>query len=376
MFTKEEIKKLLALGGLIGLAIVIYHVVDNFSQTMDFVNMIMNVLSPILVGFAIAYVVNIPMKSVERVLFEKRNMSPKLKRVFAFLITIVIGIVFFVIIFSFALPQLINSVEQLVDQLPTLFDNVSLFATEQFERFDVPQDIIDQAKDIWESFLATFLGFVSNIAAITLGVVTRFISGFFNAILSTVMAIYILLSKESIGMTFKKVLYAFTPEKFNDPFIKYLKIMDDSFEHFIRGQLIEALVLGTICYIGMLIFRFDYPLLISVIVGLTNIIPLFGPYIGAVPSVLLLLMVNPISALWFIVYVSVLQQIESNLIYPRVVGTSVGLSGFWIIVAVVIGNSLFGILGILIGIPLLSTLYTIVGDIADKRLKNKRIRLD
>ncbi len=376
MFTNEEIKKLTAILGLITLAIIIYHVVDNFSVTLDFLNMFMKVLSPILVGFAIAYVVNIPMKSVERVLFKKVNISPKLKRVSAFLITIIVGIVFFVIIFSFALPQLINSVEQLVDQLPQLFDNVSIFATKQFERFDIPENIVDQAKEIWENFLSTFLGFVSNIAAITLGVVTKFVSGFFSAILSTVMAIYILLSKESIGMTFKKFLYAFTPEKFNNPFMKYLKVMDDSFEHFIRGQLIEALVLGTICYIGMLIFRFDYPLLISVIVGLTNIIPLFGPYIGAVPSVLLLLMVNPVSALWFILYVSILQQIESNLIYPRVVGNSVGLSGFWIIVAVVIGNSLFGILGILVGIPLLSTFYTIIGEIAEKRLKNKRIRLD
>ncbi len=375
MFTKEEIKKFIVITGFITVGIVVYHLLDNFKSTLDFLQTLLKILSPITAGFIIAYIVNIPMKSVEKLLIPIKKLSPKLRRIFAFLITLIIGVILFTLIFSFAIPQLANSVKQLIEQLPEFAEGIGKYATEQFDRLNISDEIVIQIQKVWEGLIATVLELVSNIAGAIVAYASEFVSGIFNAILSTVMAVYILLSKESIMRTFRKVLYAFTPSKFNTPFVKYLKIMDNSFEHFIRGQLIEALVLGILCYIGMLIFRFEYALLISVLVGLTNIIPLFGPYIGAVPSVLLLLMVNPVSALWFILYVSILQQIEANLIYPRVVGSSMGLSGFWIIVAVVVGNSLFGIMGILIGIPLLSTAYIIVGEIADKRLKSKKINI-
>ncbi len=375
MFTKEEIKKFIVITGFITVGIIVYHLLDNFKSTLDFLQTLLKILSPITAGFIIAYIVNIPMKSVEKLLIPIKKLSPKLRRIFAFLITLIIGVILFTLIFSFAIPQLANSVKQLIEQLPEFAEGIGKYATEQFDRLNISDEIVIQIQKVWEGLIATVLELVSNIAGAIVAYASEFVSGIFNAILSTVMAVYILLSKESIMRTFRKVLYAFTPSKFNTPFVKYLKIMDNSFEHFIRGQLIEALVLGILCYIGMLIFRFEYALLISVLVGLTNIIPLFGPYIGAVPSVLLLLMVNPVSALWFILYVSILQQIEANLIYPRVVGSSMGLSGFWIIVAVVVGNSLFGIMGILIGIPLLSTAYIIVGEIADKRLKSKKINI-
>jgi predicted PurR-regulated permease PerM len=252
---------------------------------------------------------------------------------------------------------------------------VGIFLSEQFEKMDIDNSIITEIEKIWTRFLDTIASIMLGVANSTGTFITGFVSGVFNAILSTVLAIYMLLSKESLMHTFKKVLLAFTPERFSKAVVKYAKIVDDSFENFIRGQMLEAIVLGVICYIGMVLFNFEYALLISVLVGLTNVIPLFGPYIGAVPSFLLLLMVNPVQAFWFLLYVSILQQIESNLIYPRVVGSSMGISGFWIIVAVVVGNSLFGIIGILLGIPLLSSLYVIIGEITEKRLKRKNIRI-
>jgi predicted PurR-regulated permease PerM len=151
--------------------------------------------------------------------------------------------------------------------------------------------------------------------------------------------------------------------------------MNKSFENFIRGQIVEAFIIGSICFVGMQIFGFQYALLISVIIGITNMIPMFGPYIGGIPSFLILVMVDPVKAIWFIVFLIVLQQVEGNIIYPRVVGTSMGLSGFWVLIAVIVGNNLFGILGIIIGIPIFSTIYTIVRELTTKRLKEKEIKI-
>lgn len=391
MFTKEELKKIIVLALFVVGSIITYHLLDNFTSTLDFIDYLTGIFSPITTGFVIAYIVNIPMKSVERTLFDKLPEKVKLpkklrlskkitltrgfKRSISLLVTILVGAIFFTIIFSFAIPQLVESVNLLIEQIPDYATSVGVFLEDQFVRLNISQDIIDQAESMWANFLDTLASVMLNVANTSANFISTFISGVFNAILSTVLAIYMLLSKESLKRTFKKLLYAFTNNKFSTPLIKYIKIVDNSFEHFIRGQMLEAIILGIICYIGMLILGFEYPLLISMLVGITNVIPLFGPYIGSVPSVLLLLMVNPIHALWFVIYVAVLQQIESNLIYPRVVGSSMGISGFWIIVAVVVGNSLFGILGILLGIPLLSSLYIIVGEIADRRLKDKKIKL-
>jgi len=391
MFTKEEIKKIAVLALFAVSLIITYHLLDNLTSTLDFLAMLAGIFTPITTGFVIAYIVNIPMKSVERTLFDKIPEKVKLpkkfrpskkikvsrgiKRAISLFVTILVGALFFTVIFSFAIPQLIDSVDQLIKEIPGYATSVGEYLEDQFVKLNVSQDIIDQAETMWTNFLDTLATIMLNVADSSVNFVSDFISGIFNAILSTVLAIYMLLSKEKLKLTFKKVLYAFTKEKFSTTFSKYIKIIDNSFEHFIRGQMLEAVILGIICYIGMIIFNFEYPLLISVLVGLTNIIPLFGPYIGSVPSVLLLLMVNPMHAFWFILYVAVLQQLESNIIYPRVVGSSMGLSGFWIIVAVVVGNSLFGIVGILLGIPLLSSLYIIVGEIAERRLKEKKIKL-
>lgn len=391
MFTKEELKKIIVLALFVVGSIITYHLLDNFTSTLDFFKMLSGIFSPITTGFVIAYIVNIPMKSVERTMFDRIPSKVKLpkkfrttkriklskgfQRAISLLVTILIGAIFFTLLFSFAIPQLVDSVNQLILQIPGYATSVGEYLEDQFVRLNVSQDIIDQAETMWANFLDTLAAVMLNVANTSANFVSKFISGVFNAILSTVLAIYMLLSKERLKLTFKKVLYAFTNSKFSTPFIKYIKIIDNSFEHFIRGQMLEAIILGIICYIGMLIFGFEYPLLISMLVGITNVIPLFGPYIGSVPSFLLLLMVNPVHAFWFILYVAVLQQLESNLIYPRVVGSSMGISGFWIIVAVVVGNSLFGILGILLGIPLLSSLYIIVGEIAERRLKDKKIKL-
>jgi len=372
MFDQEDKKKMFMAGWVIGFALIVYHILDNFTDALAFVDMLMGIFSPIIVGFVVFYIINIPMKSVERRVFKGDKLSPKLKRVFSLIITLVVGGLFFTVFFIFAIPQLVESIALLIDQVPDYAILVGEFISEQFKALNLSNEVIAQAETVWADVINSFADIMLSVVNSASGFVSGFLSGIFNAIISTALAIYMLLGKEHLASIFGKLWQAYSPKKLTKPIIKYLDIVDDSFEHFIRGQLMEALVLGIICYIGMLILGFEYALVISFLVGITNVIPLFGPYIGAVPSFLLLLVVNPIHALWFIVYVAALQQLESNIIYPRVVGNAMGISGFWIMVAVIVGNSLFGIAGILMGIPLLSSMYIIIKEATEKKLAKNR----
>lgn len=206
-----------------------------------------------------------------------------------------------------------------------------------------------------------------------LGVSSHILSGVFNTVVSLVLAIYMLLNKEKLIRTIKKIALAFIPSKIAGKVAYGVEITDHAFTGFVRGQLIEAFIIGVTCFLGLTVFGFQYALLISVLVGVTNVIPIFGPFIGAVPSVIILFTVSPAQAVWFIVFIIVLQQIEGNIIYPRVVGSSIGLSGFWVLTAVIVGNNLYGLLGIIIGIPIFATIYVLMRKITDDRLKKKNI---
>lgn len=377
MYTKEEIRKPILVGLVAIVGIIVFHLLDNFTSVLDFLSNILTVFSPIIGGFVLAYLLNIPMKAIEDNLFKKLKIKQGLKRSLSLVLTIVLVFGFIVLSISFVLPQLIASLQQLQFQATAEnFAQLESLVEDLFIQLNLSDEIVNQILTIWTSIVSGATDFMLSLADQALNGVSSLLSVIFNTIISVVLGLYILLSKERLATTFKKAFYAFTSTSWCDRSTKYIKIVNHSFENFIRGQVVEAIILGIVCYIAMLIFGFEYPLVISFLVGITNIIPLFGPYIGAVPSFLLLFIVNPISALWFIVFLIVLQQVESNLIYPKVVGSNMGISGFWIIVAVVIGNSLFGIVGILIGIPLLSSVYVIVKEVAEKRLNEKNITIE
>lgn len=375
MLTKEELKKMLLIGLMIGGLIALYHIFDNLNVSIAFMKNSWKVVSPIFVGFVIAFIVNIPMMGIEKLIFKKSRRKKSWHRLVSLLLTLFFIVIFAILIFAFTIPQLIDSINQLIENIDNYVADVGVFFNDTLIRLNLSQEVLDEALKIWKNLLDGTSKLMLNLANSTLTLFAGFISGIFNMIISLVLAIYMLLSKERLQLTFRKLFYAFYPVKGQRITQKYLGIVNASFVQFIRGQLLEAVVLGILCYIGMLIIGFEYPLLISVLIGITNVIPMFGPYIGGTPSFFLLLMVEPSSAFWFLLYLIVLQQIEGNLIYPRVVGTSLGISGFWILTALVIGNNLFGIMGILIGIPLFSSVYIIVKEITEEKLRKLKIRL-
>jgi predicted PurR-regulated permease PerM len=357
------------------IAIVVYMFLNNFSQVEDFLLSALDVISPIVVGFIFAYVINIPMKFVEEKLLYKSKLSQNLKRALALLLTILVFVGLVVAIFSFAVPQLVDSINILVDNIPNYIKMIQTYSNTLLADYNLSTEITEKIVESWEELLNGLSSIIMSIVESLYTFAGELFSGIFNTLLSFILAIYMLLSKEKLTLLLKKMLYAFIPTKVASRFREFLSIMNKSFENFIRGQIVEAFIIGSICFVGMSIFGFQYALLISVIIGITNMIPMFGPYIGGTPSFLILVMVNPVKAIWFIVFLIVLQQVEGNIIYPRVVGTSMGLSGFWVLIAVIVGNNLFGILGIIIGIPIFSTIYTIVRKFTHERLKEKQIKI-
>ena len=178
-----------------------------------------------------------------------------------------------------------------------------------------------------------------------------------------------LLNKEDLQLGMKKVLYSFIRKSFADRVIRLGKISNEVFSSYIGGQFIEAIIIGVLCFIGMIILRMPYSLLISVLIAVTALIPIFGAFIGTIPSAFIILIIDPMKAIWFIIFIIVLQQVEGNLIYPKVVGGSIGLPPIWVMLAMIIGGNAFGFIGILLGIPIFSVVYKVFKEIVDKRLK-------
>ena len=207
----------------------------------------------------------------------------------------------------------------------------------------------------------------------TVSVASSVIGGVVNFILAFTFSIYVVHQKERLGSQAKRLLYAYLPEARSDRIIEILSLSHKTFSNFITGQFTEAIILGALCFVGMSIFRFPYALMISVLVGFTALIPIVGAFIGTIVGALLIVTVSPIQALWFILFILVLQQIEGNLIYPRVVGTSVGLPGIWVLVAVTAGGSLYGIVGMLFSVPVSSVLYCLLRETVRRRVKERGI---
>ena len=220
-------------------------------------------------------------------------------------------------------------------------------------------------------FLQNLPNYLSSILPDIVSATQKIASSVMNIILGLVMSIYMLASKESLTAQIKRLFYAYVPKKFADETCFVLSASNDIFSSFVNGRLFDALIVGMLCFIGMSIFGFQYTLLISVLVAVTNVIPIFGPFIGAVPSVLLLLFVDPMQAVWFVVFIVVLQQIDGNVIGPKVVGESIGLPAWWVMFSITIGGGLFGIMGMLAGVPTFAVIYRLLAKDVNSRLTKK-----
>lgn len=357
--------------GILLLAIIFY-----FGKIWGFISALMDVALPFIVGFAIAFLLIPIVNKVEwffnQTLFRKKR-HPKLNRVlasivaFAVLLTLLAG--FFVIM----VPQLINSIKSILQYIANFIAMNTDTINELLVKFKFLSIEGEQLVIAWENVVSQLMNYttilVDNIMLISNGIYTVI----FQLFVGMIAAFYLLLDKEVFCAQIKKLCYAMFKQNTCETLISWTRRANRIFAGFITGKIIDSLIIGILCYFLMLLFGFEYALLISVVVGITNIIPFFGPFIGAIPSILILLLVNPYSALGFAILILVLQQLDGNVIGPFILGDYVGVSPFWIMVSIVIGGGLFGFAGMLLSVPMFALGYAIVRTVIELRLKQHNL---
>ena len=354
----------------------LFWVATNADKAFGAVEKVVTLFSPFLVGLCLAFIINtllVPFEKIWDKIPSKKGgkAKAKLKRPVCLILStlIVIGAVFAIIFML--IPELINTFSSLVKMLPDVAKKLEGWWIDLrvwLEHYNIVLPALDfdtsKVLDTVNTFISNYgEKFINTTFHITTTIVTFVV----NLVLAIVFSIYLLSQKETIGRQAKKVLFAVFRNDKVEKLLSVASLSNQSFSKFVAGQLLEAVIIGALCFIGMLIFRMPYAGVISVLVGFTALIPVFGAFIGTAVGAFLILLVNPMKALWFVVFIIVLQQVEGNFIYPKVVGKSVGLPGIWVLVAVTIGGGAFGIPGMLFGVPVCSVVYVLLKEFVAKR---------
>lgn len=356
----------------------------KYTIVFQAVKFVIGVVFPFILGGAIAFVFNVPMHFIEnRLIQEKWKEKYKIVRKTARPVSLVLTIIFVIgivaaVLFG-VLPQLTGTIAKLGYSIQTFIPKVQEWANDWFHNNKEVMAYVNQLEFNWDKVIEVAVDWVSNGAGniVESGVTAavNIVSGFATFFIAFVFACYILLQKEKLGVQAKKVLFAFVQKGRAEAAIEVCSLTYRTFSNFLTGQCMEAVILGTMFVIAMSIFQMPYAWLIGILIAFTALIPIFGAFIGCAVGTFLIFMIHPIQALWFIVLFLVLQQIEGNLIYPHVVGNSVGLPSIWVLAAVSIGGSLMGVVGMLIFIPIVSVLYALFREIVYLKLKKNNIKI-
>lgn len=356
-----------------------------FKQVCAFIQEGFRILSPFLIGALIAFILNLPMRSIEKTLFgkAKSKFALKIKRPVSILLSIVF-IFGLLTLLSFAvIPQVVETAGMMPEKISAFWYSTMEWLENLIAKYPKETEMImDEVKKLadieidWQQLLTQvkdffFNGFGGSFIKNIFSFTGKIGSGIFNAVIAFIFSIYILAQKEKLCMQGKRIMSAFLSEKAYRKTAKVISMLMTNFSNFIAGQCIEAVILGLLTMAAMAIFRFDYILLVGVLVAFTALIPVVGGFIGCGIGAFLFLMDNPMTALWFVILFLVVQQIEGNLIYPYVVGNSVGLPSMWILAAITVGGSVMGIGGMLFFIPLFSTVYMLLRDTVNERNREK-----
>lgn len=382
---KQEItfKKLclLVLGG-----IGFFWILQNYLLVLSIGGWVFGLLQPLFIGFCIAFVLNVPMRFLEGYLFTrtKKPILQALRRPLCILISIVFIVTVLSVIFLLVIPELLNAFGVLAKSIPLFLDAVlkglQNWSAENADAIPSLQQWLANLKIDWAGIGRSLITFATtgagNLLGSTVQVATSIAGSLTNLMFSFFLALYMLLGKEKLIRQIRAVLRAVFPLAAVRRIEAVLSLSARIFASFITGQCTEACILGTLCWLGMTLLRLPYAPMIGALIGFTALIPIVGAFMGTIVGAFMIAMVNPMSAVWFVVFLLTLQQFEGNLIYPRVVGSSVGLPGIWVLSAVTIGGAISGIVGMLFSVPVASILYALVRTGTKRRLKEKQISYD
>lgn len=364
--------------GYILLVAVLILAIQNFAVVLMLLGRLWKVVQPLTLGAVIAYILNILMKRLEKLYFPKsqNTIIRKSKRgvCIALSMLLVVGILGLVV--GLVVPELVRAFAVIAEAVPVFVEKLTAWLMTYSDQFPLIEEYINGLEINWQQLAKNVMTYVtSGVGGIfnsAISVVSVIAGGVVNFAIALIVAIYILFGKERLGAQAKVLLTAYLQEGRKNRILKILGVADDTFSNFIVGQCTEAVILGSLCTIGMWILQFPYAPMTGAFIGVTALIPVAGAYIGAGVGAFMILTVDPMKALLFILFIICLQQLEGNLIYPRVVGSSVGLPALWVLAAVTVGGSINGVLGMLLGVPLAATVYKLLGEDANKRALLKK----
>lgn len=372
----KNIKKILLV---VFLSAVIVTCVFNSEGVFLFLGKIFTYISPIIIALCIAFILNVPLNALENRIFKfmaksKRKFIQKMRRPLCMILTYLLAFGIISVLVLVIIPDIIETVIYIVDKLPAFVVSSREWLIKTFTRFGFAAEDLPLLNLDLSSFTNTVKNLLSSYSGKIVGdavtITTSVIGGVFDTVFSLVISAYVLAQKERIGRFVKKLIDTFTSTKFASTVYHIANQAAESFSRFIGGQLTESVILGVLCYIGMLIFRFPNAPIISVLICVTSLVPVVGALVGVFIGALLILITNPVKALLFVIFIIILQQIEGNLIYPRVVGKAVGLPGIIVISAVLVGGNIGGIIGALIAVPVSATLFILLKEAIEKQHKN------
>ena len=378
---RDNLKKIL---GIIAFTVLLYAALQRWEMIAAGLQTAFGYVFPFVLGACVAFVLNVPMRFIEIRIIEKwikdpKNYLYKNRRAISLVITLILvaGVLFFV--FFQVVPALVDTIGTVIEQSQVAIQALQRWAYQLGDRYpDIAQKITQQITEIrldWDEIIQKVGAWLrsagSQVVTSTIGVATSVAGKVVNFFLALIFSFYVLMQKEKLSRQCKQLLYAFLPEKVVERFLHIASLSSLTFARFLSGQCLEACILGGMFFVAMTLLGFPYALLIGVLIAFTALIPIFGAMIGLVVGAFLLLMVEPVKALWFIVLFFILQQLEGNLIYPHVVGNSVGLPSIWVLVAVTVGGNAMGIPGMLLFIPISSVLYALLREDVYGRLRRR-----
>lgn len=365
--------------GVIALGAVIVKLVWNYTDVFRVLGEFLSLLTPFFVGFVIAYLLNPILRISERLVTSVtgNRLSRRTGRAFALVLTYLFAIFILTVFFSIVIPQIATSIASIAGQVPGWMLSLQTLINRLISEYDL-YNIPNVQPDIWNKVVETATKLLSTASSMVTNAIPHVLSAtmsvttsLLNVIVGVIISLYLLLSKERFFAQTKKLLSALMPQRVVNKLVEIAHQSNEIFSGFISGKVLDSFIIGLLCFAGMTLLRLPYATLISVIVGVTNVIPYFGPFIGAIPSILILLLIDPIQALWFGIFVLVLQQVDGNIIGPKILGDSTGLSAFWVIFAITVFGSLMGVLGMFIGVPLFAVIYSLIRQFCEWRLAAK-----
>lgn len=360
-------------------SILLYLGISHISSIKASINDFIKTLQPFIIGGTLAYLLNFILRFYEDKILSHdffKKLKRSAKRGIGLLLTYITASIITYLFIQFVLPQLVDSIIGLVNNIPEYLNELTKVTNDIFDNLNLQPEYINLITDKFGEAVTYIITIISNLVPVIGNFVVGATSSILNIIIGIIVSIYILIDKEKFMALGKKIVYALCSEEKAKFTLRLATQSNMTFSRFIGGKILDSFIIGLLTFVILTIFKMPYILLISVIVGVTNIIPFFGPFIGGIPAAIIILFVSPIQALWFVIIIIVIQQIDGNIIGPKILGDSIGISAFWILFSLLVAAKFMGFVGMVIGVPLFAIFYSIIKEIIEEKLRKKGLPIE